>query len=429
MKLFSWIRHFLKLQIKIIKHDWGGCLEEYTKLAIRDNFPTKKILNYDERILNIAENFIKQEKGVLSPFSCKKNTHKIAILSSEIYDTGGHTELAIRYIEKNKSDEDIYFLLTAINQPAKISAPIKSKLIKNLVGNEKFVEFDSIPNFADKVLEIFEFITQNKFSTVKSNIHMHDAVGCAVLGLLHKFTNITIEFWNHGDHFFALGTSFADVIYSRTKNGQAISPYLKNNSKCKNGEFIIQYDKSKLLTKKEIDEIRTQLNIPQDAFVTLTGCQIEKVGAKYFNLINTLLKKNTNIWHLFITPSLSYAEKILKKSFQNNPKVILISGTPEFEKYIQISDLYIDSFPQGAALTLIDCIKYKKPVLIKINKKEPIKSFEEYLYPNYDYAFETEKGMLNGILKLSTDKNAYQKTSENVWEFFKNKYGKGDINE
>ena len=104
-----------------------------------------------------------------------------------------------------------------------------------------------------------------------------------------------------------------------------------------------------------------------------------------------------------------------------------MNGTPEFEKFIQISDLYIDSFPQGTALTLIDCIKHKKPVVIKINEKDPIRSFEEYLYPNYEYAFKTSKGMFNGISKLANDKNEYEKTSENVWHFFKNKYLEGNI--
>ena len=42
-------------------------------------------------------------------------------------------------------------------------------------------------------------------------------------------------------------------------------------------------------------------------------------------------------------------------------------------------DFYVDSFPQGSALTLIDCIQMKKPVVIKINKQNKFKSFEENL--------------------------------------------------
>lgn len=427
MKLFSWIRHFIKLQCDFQKSDWSGCLQEYTKLAVRDNLPTKKFLNYDEKILDIAKK-IRQSHGIIiSPNAIEKDQKKVAILTSEIYDTGGHTELAIRFINKNKKDKNIYFILTAFNQKSELSAPTKSKTIKELVGSEKYVEFDGVKDYAEKVIQIFNYIKENNFSTVISNIHMHDAVGTAILGLIHTYSDIKIEFWNHGDHFFALGTSFADVIYTRTKNGQAVSPYLRNNSKCKNGEFIIQYDKSKILTKEELAKIRESLNIPQNAFLTLTGCQLEKLGNEYFKLVNTILKKNPNIWHLFITPSLSYAEKTIKKNFKNNPRVILMNGTPEFEKFIQISDLYIDSFPQGSALTLIDCIKYKKPVVIKINEKEPIRSFEEYLYPNYEYAFKTSKGMFNGISKLANDKNEYEKTSENVWHFFKNKYLEGNI--
>ena len=47
----------------------------------------------------------------------------------------------------------------------------------------------------------------------------------------HGETNINIDFCNHGDHHYSLGTTFADKIYTRVKNGHALTPYLKNNTK------------------------------------------------------------------------------------------------------------------------------------------------------------------------------------------------------
>ena len=61
-------------------------------------------------------------------------------------------------------------------------------------------------------------------------------------------------------------------------------------------------------------------------------------------------------------------------------------------------------------------------VIIKINKKEPIRSFEEYLYPNYEYAFETSKEMLVGAIKLESDKEEYAAMSKKVFEYCKTKY-------
>ena len=87
-----------------------------------------------------------------------------------------------------------------------------------------------------------------------------------------------------------------------------------------------------------------------------------------------------------------------------------------------MSDLYVDSFPQGSALTLVDYIKNAKPVLIKVNKENPIKSFEEYLYPGYEYACNTVDEMLDGIGVLSDNKAEYLRVSEKVKNYYETNY-------
>ena len=106
----------------------------------------------------------------------------------------------------------------------------------------------------------------------------------------------------------------------------------------------------------------------------------------------------------------------------NLERFIFQSFTPYFDDYIKSSNLYIDSFPQGSALTLVDCIKYSIPVAVKINKKFPTKSFEEYLYPNYELASETEDGLYNIALRISTDLNFYNSMKNKVYNHFKMTY-------
>lgn len=106
----------------------------------------------------------------------------------------------------------------------------------------------------------------------------------------------------------------------------------------------------------------------------------------------------------------------------NLERFIFQSFTPYFDDYIKSSNLYIDSFPQGSALTLVDCIKYSVPVAVKINKKFPTKSFEEYLYPDYELASETEKGLFNIILNISKDLNLYNSMKDKVYNHFKVAY-------
>ncbi len=418
MNIISWLKHLIKAEVFEAKREYGFCLEEWAKAVNKDNAPYKKLINYDAKILSIGEKIVAKENKDFAP---KVLPPKVLILTSEIYDSGGHTELAIRYIQKNNSKEDLYFALTAFHNASETSAPTKSKELKSVLGSN-FIEFDATREFDKKVIEIFNYIKSNGFSKIISNIHMSDTVGCTILGLIKKYSDIEISFWNHGDHFFALGTTFADEITTRVKNGSALTPYLKNNKHCTNGRFIIQYDKAKLLTKDEIREIRQKLNIPDGAFLTMTGCILSKVGRDYYQLIDKMLTRDKNIYHLFICPNYPEKKDKIEKLFKHNPRVIVIGATSEFDKYIQASDLYIDSFPQGSALTLIDYIKYKRPVVVKINTQHPIKSFEEYLYPNYEYAFKTPTAMLDGILKLANDKNEYTRVSEKCFDYFMNYY-------
>ena len=420
MNIFSWLKHLLRAKryTKLKKYDLA--LKSYTRAVCIDKEPSKKIIPYDNEIAFLADKIIKDKNfDILAMQNAEYNRNNVLILNTEIYDTGGHTECAIRYVEKSK--ENVYFYCVLFNTKSMQTAPVKSEKIKSLVKD--YTESDLSCGYANRVINVLNYIRKNKIGIIYSNIHMYDAIGCAVLAIVKKYCkDIKIIFWNHGDHFFALGTSFADEIYTRVKNGKALSEYLKDNKNCKYGKFIVNYDPSKNISEIEKSELKEKLGIPQDAFVTMTGCVIDKIGKEYGQMIDKILKKNTNIYHLFICPSYPQKEKKLMKIFKNNPRVILHPGTPEFDKYIQITDLYVDSFPQGSALTLVDFIKYSKPVVIKINKKEPIKSFEEYLYPNYEFAYETPKGMIEGVTELANNQDLYKKLQVKVHEHFEKTY-------
>lgn len=423
MNIFSWCKYILKAYCFRLRKDYENCLRTYFSLVKKDSSPYPKFYDYNKKILEIAEQIFSEKKVELNHFS-KSTEGKTLILTSEIYDSGGHTELAIRYIEKNKENENLLFVLTGFLLSSKETAPKKSVILKSLLG-DNFREFDDVASYEDKIVTIYQYIIANGVTKVISNMHMYDVVGCAILGLLKKYTDIEIEFWNHGDHFYSLGTVYADKIYTRTKNGIPLTPYLKGYKNCENGSFIVKPACKNLLDCSERQKMREELGIPSNSFLTMTGCILWKVNDEYFKLIDKMLRKNPNIYHLFVSPDYPSCKNLMDKKFKHNPRVKMMSATPEFEKYIQITDLYVDSFPQGSALTLVDYIKYKKPVVVKINEKNPIQSFEEYLYPNYEYAFKATKDMLNGILKLASDKKEYEMMSEKCINFFNKKYVEG----
>lgn len=422
MKFIRQLKYLIK--IKFLKNNHDKVLRTYMKLVKLDLTPTTKKLDYNFLITNVAEEIFERKKIKLEKIKIEFTKPKILILNSEIYDRGGHTEVAMRYIEAFKDEYLINFYLTTIGNLSNETAPSKSKHIKNIV-NDYYESSDNL-GFDEKVIELYHYVIDNKITTINVNMFMFDTVACAALGILKKYTNINIVFWNHGDHWYSLGTDFADVILTRIQNGQAITPYLKDKKNIIQPPFLESTNKINEYSKNDINKIKEELNIPIDAFVTMTGCELQKLNKAYFELVKNLLYQNKNLYHLFIcTIKDEKKQEIKNKIGENSGRLIIIDFVPNFDFYIQLSDLYVDSFPQGSALTLVDCIKHSKPVVIKVNKKEPIRSFEEYLYKDYEFACETSKLMEERIYEMINDKIKYGQSSKKVRSFYCEKY---DIN-
>ena len=387
------------------------------KLIKCDYKPNKKIINYDNIVANITDKLFAKKSFKFEFIDISNYSPKILILNSEIYDAGGHTECALRYIKTFNNDYPIYFYLTNVFcRNSDIGAPVKSQIIKENV--KEYYESSADKRIDERIIELYKYILANKITTINVNIHENDVTACAILYLIKKYTNINIIFWNHADHFYSLGTNFADKILTRCKNGKPITPYLYKQNNALFLPFLIpEY-------KKEInDNLREELNIPNNAIITLTGCGIHKLGTRYFELIKQILDNNKNIYHVWVgNADEKIKTKLYKKYKLDSNRFIIKNITPDFNSYITMCDFYVDSFPQGSALTLIDCIQMKKPVVIKINKQNKFKSFEEYLYKNYELAASDEKEMLSMILKLAEDKTFYNQMQEKVYNHFQNTY-------
>lgn len=422
---FKALKYHLKALFELKLSNYNNALKYFTKEISADLSPDKeRKVNYDYLMLEIAEKIFAKNKRKLTRINVNFDETHVLILNSEIYDFGGHTELALRFAKQFKNDYKITFLLTGLNKYSAKSTPNKAEIIKSNVSN--FVEFSTNQNYEHKVLEIYDFIIRENITTIISNIHMQDCVSVAVIGLIKKYTNINVIFWNHADHYFTLGTEFADTILTRCKNGKALSENIKYKTNVLSFPIIEKVNEIIEYPSERFKQKRTELKIPDNAFITITGTPYYKIKSKnneYLKLIKEVLNQNSNVYHLLIS-NLTQKEKnkAQKVIGANHNRLIILPFQSDFDFYVQLSDLYIDSFPQGSALTLIDFIRHGKPPVIKINEKNPIQSFEMYLYEGYEYACKSTQEMFDKISKLISDKNEYSKISQKVRDFYIDRY-------
>lgn len=426
--MFFLKRWLLDSRIKwsLKKEKYSDALYFYQKMIQKDKSPMKKERFFDFQILEIAEQVFERSSIKLDFSTVKSNGTKILILNSEIYDAGGHTEVALRFLSAFNDEYKIDFLISGLDKSAEQTAPVKSELIKSFANFYQDLSFEK--DICEKIIKIYKHIIEANYTTVFSNIHMHDAVGCAVLGVLKKYTDINVIYWNHCDHYFAVGTEFCDTLITRCKDKKAITPYLAEKTNVVPWLFIEESNEPKIYDEKEIKTLKENLNIPSNAFVSLSGGAFNKFGNEYFEMMKEVLKQNPNVYHIFISSVKKKQQSHIKKIMgEYADRFIMLDFIADFDKFIQMSDLFVDSFPQGAALTLIDFIKYSKPVVIKVNKINPVKSFESYLKPDYPYACETEQIMIEKVSELVNDNKTYQTASKLVREIYENMYDKESI--
>ena len=409
--------YFLKLSFLYLKKDYEGILKNHC-LLIRNNLaPYKKSINHDLFILKTAKKF---KLDILKHLPENPHQPKIMLLMSDIYDSGGHTEVALRYIKAFKNEFPVYFCLSALDGSSCKKVHVKSDLIKSLCGGYFEAGQEMTPR--EKITFIYNNIIANKITTLYAIINPADSICCAVMGLIKKNTGIKIIFYNHASHCFSLGTEFADVILTRCRNSKPITPYLKNKTNALYIPFMSEPEQKKY-SQKEIENFKKRLNIKNGAFVTLTGAPLHKTDTGYFKMISKILSEHKNVCHILAAKANAQMTKTISSfAGANKDRFIITPPVADFNMFAEISDLYIDSFPQGSALTLVDFIKHSKPVVIKKNFKNSLKSFELYLFEEYPYTCCDDSEMFEKISKLITDKTEYEKTCLAVKKHYISEY-------
>ncbi len=413
---------------------WEALLGEYEKFAMYEGSKSFYNHNIEKNIGIIAEAIFNKNK--LKPHFANNKNIKIAVWASEIHDKGGHTGCLMRFIEAFYQDYEIKLFINNMGRDSLAIATKRGSFLKDLI---KIVEQDHTQKNLDKIVTLYKKTIEYSPNVIFTYLHMQDAVSVAVLALLKKYTNIKIIFMNLADHRFFLGSYHSHALVDIREKSKYITKKFRKNS-INSISLPLQIQKNpaqNIISKNEIELLRKELGIQNDEILSLSGFCYTKIfkapSLPYFKLIKKVLSSEPKLKHLFISNIDEDHLNSIKNIFNGNEelfkRIIFKKSTPDFEKYIQASDFFIDSFPFGSALAHIDVIKFGKPTVIKVNTENQIFSFEEYLYPNYEYACKTEDQMYKKIQLLVNDNEERKAVSEKVLKYYNNKYSYTKVKE
>ena len=386
------IINFLGLKIKT------NCslYKKVNKLFKRNkNFDCRKFDNQIAQLTDKAlENYHFQKNEI--------NNNRIAILATSLCDMGGHTGCVIKLAEMLSEQ---YGVCTFLSQKTTAYDWAKNKM--PLL--EKYSKVEGLDCAQKKdLLELFEKINQYSPKVLFVYMHMDDCFDAGVLYLLHKYTDIKIIYCNHGSHYPALGMSFADAIGNTSDSTFYVNKEYRGFDK--NVYFNLMDDKKENIidiSEEEKLSIRKGLGIKEGNYFTLSGAAsykfFENGTSPYFEMIKRLLAKEPNLQHVVITKFSDEEKQVFEKIFENYPqkdRLKVIDFTPEYSKFFQSCDIFIDSFPTASAFAHVEMMKHKGVSVVKINDKNALYSFHEYFPKDYKYKFAEVFEMEDGIIEL-----------------------------
>jgi len=385
----------------------------------------------DENIANIADKIFHKYSNKFHKTSTL-NQNSIGYLATILYNVGGHTACLINQIKSFHKEFESHLFLTMKRNILLDKDSKNIKIINNLVKIEDVNFLTKKANYVDSIISLYNKIIDSRIQILFLYIHMNDVVSVATISLLRKYTDIKIIFFNHADHLPVLGMKFSHLIIDARLAGQNITQEIRGY----NNTILMPLQQQKIdetiyFPEIKIKEIRSQLGIKNDEYFTLTGGHSSKMfeennSSEYFLMILNLLLAEPKLKHVIMSEFNDDLSIIIDKIFANysdlKQRLIIIDRVPDFDVYMQACDLLIDTFPQGGALIHLDMMRNKKPTVVKINKKEPFKSFEFYLPKNYEYMYDNVEEMKVGILKLLYSKSEQKIAAEKLYQYYVDKY-------
>ncbi|MDO6764342.1 hypothetical protein [Agarivorans sp. 1_MG-2023] len=347
-----------------------------------------------------------------------------SVIATELYDSGGHSPILFNFVRSLEKDMSVQCLFTQLSG-SKQNAPLRHRQLDDLaiVGGVDYQRMQFLKNAND----IFQSVVDGGSNIVFIFTHPHDMLAAAVVALLKKHTDIKVVYYNHADHLPNLAMSQADLVINFREPAIYITQHLRKLHKTTKLplQSLAKTD-THYLSKVEQQQLRLKLGILKEEEFTLSGFDSHKIFSddnyEYLYLIKSLLVKRPKLKHLLISNLNSEQIDIVENIFADKPEVrsrfLLQDMMPNFNELFQSCDLFIDSFPQGSALTHIDMMRNRKPTVVKKCVENGLYSFEEYLPANYPYAFETPEEMQKGIEYLLNHPSEALKVVEENYQHY-----------
>ena len=352
--------------------------------------------------------------------SYKKNS--FLHVFTRCYNTGGHTRVCEKWI-KYSSDKEVHSV-ALISQDDEVIPEDLQNYVKKKNGNFITLEGDCL----EKSIKLRKIASS--FEMVILHTNMDDPI--PILSFGNELFKRPVIFFNHGDHLFWLGVSISDIVVNLRSLSQEI------NIKCRDvkNNFLLPLPIEEVDLKsnklEEINKVKLEIGFTKKSkiiIVVASGYKFQSFdNYDFIDTISQILDKGGDICLLVIGPTNKENKwRELIKKYKNRVKVIGPVSHAKIDKYIQIADLGVDSFPFGSFTSLLHIGSYNIPCF---SLKTPINEIDSFVKANIfcntqkelikkvDYFFQT--GIVEQDFFKEIKRSHFQKIfSKNLQDLYK----------
>lgn len=296
-------------------------------------------------------------RGVRRRGTGERRRHVLHVFT-EAYDLGGHTRLARRWMEADRTSRHSVVVTTAVTVPEHVRSAVQrtAGVLHDLPGS-------SVLRRAELLLRL-----ACEHDVVVLHVHPHDVVATvAVAGLVSRLpasARPPVVLMNHADHVFWLGTRCADVVANIRPSAIAVCTARRGLPADRCASLPIP------LAAPDRHASRTQakraLGLPGDAKVLLTIASAYKYLAHedvhLADLVNPVLLRDPKAVLLAVGPQPG-SHPWERASAITGGRVRALGYQQDLRPLHEAADVYLDSYPFPSLTSLLESCLHGMPAL------------------------------------------------------------------
>ncbi len=273
---------------------------------------------------------------------------------TEAYETGGHTRLACRWMNRDPRPSDVVLTNHHSEVPEALTAAARRS------GSDVIELREQFPDLAARAAALRTLM--DGADLVVLHIHGNDAVVLAAVNLPGVRPPVIFE--NHADHAYWLGLGAADVLCDLRTSASRLSTELRGFAPERIGVLPVPVE-APPASGPTPAELRAELGIRPDAVVAVTVAAEFKVAATWGRGMDQLIERALT-WSPRLTVVLAGTPatgswKRLTKEFPG--RFFAVGTVAEPAPWYALADIYLDSYPSRSVTSALEAALLGIPLL------------------------------------------------------------------